>query len=465
MAQTYSRLTYPLIAILGMTLSVSLAAETSASALATRMATRLAIYPTASLISQMTPLVQAYQQKTNPQGLVQAAALATATTTYGDDFLFNLFAPMCSLNQNPNMPMNPCIATLMYIAWTGQPWTDALEGPYVAFFQTPTPAPTRKLSQTLPTNILIDGWSPTSTGNNWTVAYNEFLKGNLSYVQYLAVEPQSTLYTNSFNDAVNNNKLSTNVTINNIVDGITGKDVNYSYTVGAVTDIAGVLTLAQPTYDGGNAGTNRRFVEFLFQNFLASPLANIRDATFGYTTAFDGIRSDVFALAPDTTTLTGTCATCHGGIDRMAAAFNLMDYDPNNGSLLTQATTLTGKLREREIEHDNYYSKSGGAFEDSTMLNPVNAWSINYTTSPYGTFAWGAKSGTGIAQLAAAAAATDEFRIALINNIWSEVCGGPPSVTLNPTLIQLAKAMRLLYQDSVTAMVQQVAAQPACLGQ
>jgi hypothetical protein len=196
-------------------------------------------------------------------------------------------------------------------------------------------------------------------------------------------------------------------------------------------------------------------VQYLMTNMLASPLQSIRNASFGMTSAFDGIRKDTMALAPDPVTLTKVCASCHGGIDRMAAAANLLNYAGN----VFDGTTLPPKLAARE----KIYAASPGWVE--SMNSPaINSWTINFQTSPYGTFQWGATTGTGLNALAVSAAATTEFRINLINAIWTLACGQTvPSQDL-PVVISLANQMATTYQDHVTPMVQQVSTHTDCLG-
>ena len=452
MLQLRSRPGHLLVLVIVLTASAASFAETSAQVLATRLANRIGTYVPPAVVTQMTSLISAAQSGSNSNGFVQAAALVTGTpgtagtpssgaqVGYGDVFLFNLMAPMCSLANSINVAQNPCISTLQYIAWNNNPWTDALTGTYVGVFATPAPAPATPV--TLPAASLAN-WTPASTTDHWTTAYNDFQAGKMSYVQYLTSVSQASLYPTGT---------------------IAGTDGAYAVTATAPTDIAGILTLPQVAYDTANMGTNRRYIEFLFQNMLASPLQAIRDASFGTSSAFDGIRKDVQALAPDTATLTGTCATCHGGIDRMAAAFNLMDYTNTTGgdNVLTQNSAATGlatKLAARETEYANE-----PGYVESQNSPAINSWTINYKNSPYGAYAWGATTGTGIAQLAKAAIATDEFRVNLINNIWTLACGGAPTAAENSTVVSLAKQMRLTFQDNVTLMVQQVATLPQCLG-
>ncbi len=399
------------VIVLVLVLSANTAfAETSPTVLANRLASRLGGFLPQATITNMATHIQ-------NGDFIGAAQLATASTTYGDSFLFNLVAPMCTLANSTNVPSNPCIATLQYIAWNNKPWTDALDGTYVAEF-------------TFPSGVTGATAAPTNN-NHWQAATTAYLAGQMSYVSNMTTVPQTTL-----------NPLA--------------------------TDPMGVMTVYQAAFDAANMGTNRRFVEILMQNFLGVTLDSIRDSSFGVMGSAPEmrIRQDVNALAPDAATFSNTCATCHGGIDGMAAAFNFTDYTTNNTTNTSQLTTLasTSKVIVAKLVQREQLHVGSPGFIESKNTPELNSWVINYKNSPYGTFAWGATSGVGANELGQSAAATDEFRINIINRIWQMACGEAVPSSEIPTVVGLANYMRTTAQDQVTPMVWQVATLPECLG-
>jgi len=376
-------------------------AETSSMVLANRLASRIATYLPAATITNMSNSIASGDY-------VGAAKLATQSTSYGDNFLFNLVAPMCSLANTQNVPSNACIATLQYIAWNNKPWTDALTGNYLATFTAPTG---------------VTAFTAPSAANNthWQAATTAYLAGQMSYVANMNMVAQTSVNTQ-------------------------------------MTDPMGVMTVYQAGYDAANMGTNRRFVEIIMQNFLGVTLDSVRDGSFGTTAAVDRIRQDVQGLAPDTATFLNTCATCHGGIDGMASAFNGFDTSATTFQLTLQNSVVT-KLTSRETLH-----AASPGFKESLNSPSFNSWVINYRTSPYGTFSWGATSGVGANALGQSVVATNEFRINMINRIWNLACGEPPPASELTTVEELASYMLTTAQDQITPMVQQVATLPQCLG-
>lgn len=375
-------------------------AETAPAVLASRLAQRIAAHVDPGTLLLMTAAIQG-------NDFLSAAQLATGTSGYGDVFLFNLVAPMCTLQQSVNTNQNPCTATLQYIAWSGKPWTDALTGNYFASFTAPSLTPV------------------SATDNQHYIdATNAFNSGMMSYTAAMTTAPQ-TIQVNS--------------------------------AMVTTPDPMGAMTLVQALADSGSGGTNRRFVQLLFRGFMGIELAAIEDASFGAGVPLDGIRQDVFNAAPDAGTLTKTCATCHGGIDRVAAAFN--GYD-DTASQPTYQTSVTQKLMQRELA----MPAGMPGFKDSANAPQFNSWKINWTTSPYGTFAWGAATGNGANALGTSFAATLEFRINVVNRIWKLACGSDFPTTGSPTLPQFAQYMQTTAGDQVTPMVMQIATDPRCLG-
>lgn len=394
------------------TFSHAAPAETPPEVLARRLATRIAIQVDPPALAKMTAAITSGD-------FVEAAKIATQTPGYGDVFLFSLLAPMCTLTQNPNVSQSPCSATLQYIVWKGLPFTQALTSNYQAYF-----------TSSLITKPVINPSTGITDQAHYDQATALFNQGRLSYV-----------------------------------DSMTTMSVT------SIPDNMGVVTLDSAAPSGGYRGTNRRFIQLLFRCFLGIELEDIRDALFGTTSALNQVRRDVFHGAPDPRTLIERCATCHGGLDPMAAAFNKLDYPDTTPDFSVshliqvpnQESHNGNVIAQKILDRENMFADQPG-FVDSANSPAVNTWRINYTKSPYGTFNWGATTGNGVNSLGIAVAATLEFRINVVRRIWKLTCGQEPATSDIPQVIELAKYMQTTAQDRVTPMVWAVATLDKCLG-
>lgn len=182
---------------------------------------------------------------------------------------------------------------------------------------------------------------------------------------------------------------------------------------------AGILTTrawAQAHYEGG---TNRRAVQYTFQEFLCRPIAKWK-----YPNLPDiYVHRDVSRRPGENPSVYQTdCRTCHAGMDALAGAFAQMDFA--DGEYFVIPNKVANKMNQ-----------NGGVFP-AGHVTIDDSW-LNLSTEGYNqSIGWrGALSGKGVRDFGKMIANSRAFSECLVQNVYSHVCREKPDT---PTQTELA---------------------------
>jgi hypothetical protein len=177
--------------------------------------------------------------------------------------------------------------------------------------------------------------------------------------------------------------------------------------------VAGVMTTREFAASYYSAGTNRRGIAAVLQNFLCSDLEKIHDPT----RADIRVRRDVTrSPGGDSSLYKNRCAGCHAGMDGLAGAFAFYDWDdttdPRNPRLVYTPTTVRPKLNRNASEFPEGYV--------TTDQSWVNMWAEGPTAKKLG---WkGALNGNGLKSLGEALGQTEAFAHCMAEKAVETMC-------------------------------------------
>jgi hypothetical protein len=225
---------------------------------------------------------------------------------------------------------------------------------------------------------------------------------------------------------------------------------------GAVVDHpdgAGLLTTRGWAEAQGTAGTNRRFVEQTFRQFMCVTMQQWADAS----APDERIGRDVTRTpGGDFNTFQTTCKACHGQMDGFRGAFAYVDFvtDGNNGMAQTISSTPVAKMNQKSTEYPNGYVTSDSQFVNFAK-GKTNADQFGWSGSNY-------NGGTGIAQFGQLIADSKGFSRCMVRRAFTAVCRRPPVAGEEAQIRDLADQFEV---DSyhMRHMFENVASQPNCV--
>ncbi len=213
-----------------------------------------------------------------------------------------------------------------------------------------------------------------------------------------------------------------------------------------VAESAGVLTSRAWAKAHYIAGTNRRGVQFTFQEFLCTPIDQWKDP--GLPDHF--VRRDV-DRSPDgnPNTYETFCRNCHAPMDALGGA--LARFDFQNDTLLYYPTSIAPK-----------YNQNITVYPDGYVT--VNDNWINYVTANQNqAFGWrGALQGVGIHDFAAMMANSRGFSACMVKRVFQEVCNRTP-VASDATVISSLTDGFEANQYNLKKLFAQVSIDPTCI--
>ncbi len=214
---------------------------------------------------------------------------------------------------------------------------------------------------------------------------------------------------------------------------------------------AGLLTThawAKAHYSGG---TNRRAVQFAFQEFLCIPIESWK------TPALDDqfVRKDVDRKPGDNPDVFRTqCRNCHAPMDAMAGAFANVNFDPE-----LDLFDYTSGVHEKYSQNTTV-SPGGNETLDASWVNLLAA---NHIQDEY--FGWGAApiQGEGIQEFGQMLSQSKAFRTCMVKRVFKELCKRDPMAEDQSAILTIGQdfASRGHNLKNVFA---EVALLPACLG-
>lgn len=213
-------------------------------------------------------------------------------------------------------------------------------------------------------------------------------------------------------------------------------------------DAAGVLTSRAWGEAHLVAGTNRRAIEYAFQEFLCTGIKSLADGSIpDYH-----VRQDVTrAPGGNGETYQALCSTCHAGLDALAGAYAHFDFGT------TGALQYTAAVQPKMLKNSTEYPDGFVTTDDS--------WTNHFIHHQNESLGWhGATSGIGIKQLGKMLAASRGFSRCFAKRAFRKVCGRDPQSFEDGIVDSVADSFEKSgYQ--LRRLFEAAAVQPVCIGQ
>jgi hypothetical protein len=214
-----------------------------------------------------------------------------------------------------------------------------------------------------------------------------------------------------------------------------------------ITEHAGLITTRGWAAAHFIAGTNRRAVEYIFREFLCTPIQTWKDPGMpDYHVRRDVDRQP----GGNPTTYETTCRSCHALMDGMGGAYARFDF-VDDRLVYMGPDGLASKMNK----NSNVYPDGFRTMNDS--------W-INMATQHHNTsFGWrGPTEGKGLNAFATMISSAQKFSSCMTTRVFHEVCRRDPDPSEDP-MIQALAAQFEAGGYKLRSLFQQVAVQPACL--
>lgn len=228
-------------------------------------------------------------------------------------------------------------------------------------------------------------------------------------------------------------------------------------------DPAGVLTSRAFLEAHATAGTNRRPVEFLFREFMCTPIEAWAD-----TRASDlriGRDIDRFP-GGDHTKYQTTCKGCHTQMDSLRGAFAKWDFQGNRA--LTGATANrpggfnASGISNKMNRNNNVYPSGYTTIDDSFVNNsrqPANAALFGWRGTVEGT------SLRGVKELGAMVSNSSRFSQCMAKRVYDAVCRTDIDIKTNAGLIQSLALSFEANRYQLKELFKEAVIHPLCIGQ
>ena len=193
----------------------------------------------------------------------------------------------------------------------------------------------------------------------------------------------------------------------------------------ALPDPAGLITSNAWAAEHFFAGTNRRVTEFIFQEFLCTPIPSLRDGTM----VDNRVHRDVARNPSGNVNLYQTsCRTCHGGLDGNTGAFAYFDTFDNDGKYMVYSA---GSVRDK-------MNKNGSTFTDG-FVTVDDTWINHYVKNQNVALGWhGPTEGKGANALGRMFSETDAFPSCMAQRAFTAMCKRPPADSEKTLVASLA---------------------------
>jgi hypothetical protein len=234
---------------------------------------------------------------------------------------------------------------------------------------------------------------------------------------------------------------------------------------------AGILTAPDFAEAFYSAGTNRRPVKFLMQNFLCKTLDQLMDLSLPDVY----VRRDVDrSPGGDSRTYKQRCIGCHSGIDAMAGAFAHFDINVTVGHILDIRSYGMRDVNQDQpdgpvvVPHLVYVQdKMNRNFKNYPLghVTMDDSW-VNLWVGPrFADLGWrGATSGTGVKELGQMLARSEAFANCMSEHAFEYVCQRRPEGTEEADVRAIARAFESNMNYSMKSLIATIAAEPGCLG-
>ena len=175
-------------------------------------------------------------------------------------------------------------------------------------------------------------------------------------------------------------------------------------------DPAGLLTTRAFVEAHAVAGTNRRPIEEMMQEFMCVDMAGWADGN----APDDRVAQDVTRTPSGSVNLyLTTCKTCHSGMDGLRGAWAFVDF---NNNAQTISTTVLGKMTRNQTEYPQGYRMTDNSWVNNATLGK-NADQFGWRSST---------TGTGLGSLGRLVADSRGFSRCMVKKAFQAVCRRTP---------------------------------------
>jgi hypothetical protein len=211
-------------------------------------------------------------------------------------------------------------------------------------------------------------------------------------------------------------------------------------------DAAGVLTSRKWGESFLSAGTNRRAIEFAFQEFMCMPMRSMIDSSL----PDNYVRRDVDrSPGGSSKTYQTSCRDCHAGMDSIGGAYSRYDF-----SNMVQYSPAS--IAQKMNKNGNVFPAGHVTTDDSW----VNYWTANGNAA----MGWrGPTQGNGVRQFGQMLANSQAFSRCMSYRVFTQACRRPPSDDEAQTVDGLATVFEQS-NYSMKSLYGNAAILHACLG-
>ena len=217
----------------------------------------------------------------------------------------------------------------------------------------------------------------------------------------------------------------------------------------AFPDAAGALTSRQFMSEHANMGTNRRIVQFAFQEFLCTPITSWRDS--GPTLSDEIVTRDVDrAPGGDPVAYQTQCRVCHQVLDPMRAAWAFHDFTNNTPSFKAGVVKL---LINDTVNYPDGAQLGSDSFQNRAVINQNTQ------------FGWqGALSGNGAKAFGQMIARADRFASCAVQQVFTQICSRAPNSSEQVNEIQSIAKQFKSDNYNLRNVFKRVSTLPQCMG-
>jgi len=208
-----------------------------------------------------------------------------------------------------------------------------------------------------------------------------------------------------------------------------------------ISEASGVLTSRAWGKAHLEMGTNRRAIEFIFKQFMCTPLDEMRDSSMPDTF----VRRDVDrSPGGNSQTYLNTCRSCHGGLDALAGAYAHLRFG------FTQLGE--GVIQEKKVTAKS--NQNGNVYPAGHIVLNSN-WENNFTANQNVAFGWrGEMKGAGISALGKMISESRGFSRCMAKRVFRQICYRSPDAREQSVIEEAADnfenggyKMKALFED------------------
>lgn len=208
-------------------------------------------------------------------------------------------------------------------------------------------------------------------------------------------------------------------------------------------DRAGLFSLRDSAELMFTAGTNRRGVEMIMDQFLCRSLDQLHDVNL----PDNWVRKDIDRTpGGDSHAYTQGCAGCHAGMDGLANAMNHMDYD-DDGNEIRHRSAGQSKLHRMDYVYPDGLELEDKVVESVEEGEEISEWRNYWAMGQNASLGWRTPSdgtdieeGKGVKDLGKVLAATEAFGNCASKRVFEHICNRSPTPNEQESLEAVARS-------------------------